>query len=57
LATPCELPFLDTNKITQHYLRIGVMCVRRLEHVPSKTTHEVAELRHGVDSNVEKLAN
>jgi len=28
------------------------MCVRRLEHVPSKKTHEVAELRHGVTRRV-----
>jgi len=57
LATPRELSFLDTNKITQHHLSVGEICRRRLGHVPSKTTHGGAELRHGVDSNIEKLAN
>jgi len=33
------------------------MCRRRLGHVPSKRAHGVAELRHGVYSDVEKLAN
>ena len=33
------------------------MCRRGLGHIPSKTAHGVAELKHGVDSNVEKLAN
>ena len=33
------------------------MCRRRLGHVPSKTAHGVAELRHGVDGNIEKLAD
>jgi len=36
-----------------------VRCVGtfRLGHVPSKTAHGVADLRHGVDSNIEKFAN
>jgi len=33
------------------------MCRRGLGHIPSKTAHGVAELKHGVDSNIEKLAN
>jgi len=33
------------------------MCRRRFGLVPSKTAHGVAELRHSVDSNVEKLAH
>ena len=57
MATPRELSFLDANKIMQHHLSEGEMCRCRLGHVPSKTAHVVAELRHGVDSNIEKLAN
>ena len=57
LATPHELSFLDANKITQHHLSVGEMCRRRGGHVKKKTGHGVAELRHGVDSNIEKLAN
>ena len=57
LAPPCELPFLDANKITRHHLGIGEICRRHFGHVPSKTAHGVAEVRHGVDSNLEKLAN
>jgi len=57
LATQRELSFLDGNKITQHHLSVGEMCRCRLGHVKSKTGHGVAELRHGVDSNIEKLAN
>jgi len=57
LATPRALPFLDANKIPQHRFSTGEMCRRRLEHVPSKRDLEAAELRHGVDGNVEKLAN
>jgi len=41
----------------QHHLSVREVFWRRLGHVPSKTAHGVAELRHGVDSNVEKLAN
>jgi len=59
LVTSRELSFLDTNKITKHHLSVGEIssCQRRLGHVPSKATHGGAELRHGVDSNIEKLAN
>ena len=49
--------FLDDNKMTQHHLSIGEMCRRHFGHMPSKTAHGVAELRHGVNSNVEKLTN
>jgi len=38
-------------EITQHHISIGEMCQRRLGHVPSKTAHGVAELRHGVDAS------
>ena len=57
LTTPYELSFLDANKIRQHHLSVGEMCRRGLGHVSSKTAHGVAELRHGADSNIEKLAD
>ena len=57
MTTPRELSFLDANKITQHHLSISEMCQRCLGHVSSKTAHGEAELRHVIDSNVEKLAN
>ena len=39
------------------HLSVGERCRLRSGHVPSTIAHGVAELSHGVDSNVEKLAN
>jgi len=54
-ATPRELPAFDADEIWEHRLGVGKMWRSRLRHVPRHTAHGVAELRHCVDSNVEKL--